>query len=257
MKQADGADRSNGPIEPLGDGALLIRIGERIDDTLNRHALELADLLCQSRLPGIQDVSAAYASVCVRYDTAAWADPSRLQSPYERVADAIAELIRRAKVDIAYAAAPHSIVEGSRRRGETDSVEIPVCYGGHHGADIERVAELAGIDAETVIARHSAGVYRVAMLGFMPGFAYLLGLDPTLNVPRRPTPRTRVPAGSVAIGGAQTGIYPRDLPGGWQLIGRTPLTLFDPRRARPALLSPGQPVRFRTIDPDEFARQSS
>jgi KipI family sensor histidine kinase inhibitor len=254
MKPGVGADRSSAAIEPLGDAALLVRLGERIDDALNRRALALADLLCQSRLSGIRDVSAAYASVCVRYDAAAWADSARSQSPYERIADAIAELIRDAGGETAASEPRSAGVENAR--GEPEPVEIPVCYGGDHGADIAAVAELARIDVDAVIARHSAGVYRVAMLGFMPGFAYLLGLDPALHSPRRATPRTRVPAGSVAIGGAQTGIYPRELPGGWQLIGRTPLTLFDPRRSRPALLSPGQSVRFRPIDPGEFARLS-
>jgi len=247
MNQPLGDDRSSGAIEPLGDGALLVRLGNRIDDTLNRRAHELAALLAASNLPGLSDVSAAYASVCLRYDPGAWADPSNAQPPYQRIAAAIEKLIRLAGGDSA--GLPQA-------RSEPAALEIPVCYGGHCGADIEAVAEHAGIDTAEVIARHTASTYRVAMLGFMPGFAYLIGLDPTLHTPRRSTPRTRVPAGSVAIGGAQTGIYPRELPGGWQLIGRTPATLFDPQRAQPALLSPGQAMRFRAIDAGELARLS-
>jgi KipI family sensor histidine kinase inhibitor len=129
-----------------------------------------------------------------------------------------------------------------------------VCYGGEFGPDLGAVATHAGVDEQAVIDAHANGDYRVAMLGFMPGFPYLLGLDKALHTPRRESPRTRVPAGSVAIGGAQTGIYPRELPGGWQLIGRTPLVLFDPTREQPALLQPGQRVRFRAIEAGgEFA----
>ena len=137
---------------------------------------------------------------------------------------------------------------------DAEAIEIPVCYGGEFGPDLDAVATHCGLEPAEVSARHAAGDYRVAMLGFMPGFAYLLGLDESLHMPRRASPRTRVPAGSVAIGGAQTGIYPRELPGGWQLIGRTPLTLFDPSQAEPALLRPGQRVRFRAIDAAAFAR---
>ena len=129
-----------------------------------------------------------------------------------------------------------------------------MCYGGEYGPDLEAVAVHAGLSPDAVVARHAAGDYSVAMLGFAPGFPYLLGLDPALHAPRRTDPRTRVPAGSVAIGGAQTGIYPRELPGGWNLIGRTPLPLFDPRREPPALLAAGDRVRFRAIDVDGFAR---
>lgn len=133
-------------------------------------------------------------------------------------------------------------------------IQIPVCYGGEYGPDLDAVAGHAGLAPDEIVARHAAAGYTVAMIGFAPGFPYLLGLDPTLAMPRRTDPRTRVPAGSVAIGGAQTGIYPRELPGGWQVIGRTPLVLFDPRRARPCMLAAGDGVRFRAIRADEFER---
>ncbi|HJP98503.1 MAG TPA: 5-oxoprolinase subunit PxpB [Rhodanobacteraceae bacterium] len=135
-------------------------------------------------------------------------------------------------------------------------IEIPVCYGDEYGPDLDAVAEQVRLARGEVIERHTAAEYTVAMLGFAPGFPYLLGLDPTLHMPRRANPRTGVPAGSVAIGGAQTGIYPRKLPGGWQLIGRTPLVLFDPERQPPCLLAPGNRVRFVAIGPDEFTRRS-
>lgn len=134
------------------------------------------------------------------------------------------------------------------------TIEIPVRYGGAFGEDLDAAAAELGIAADTVIARHGAALYTVAMIGFAPGFPYLSGLDPSLALPRLATPRTRVPAGSVAIGGAQTGIYPRESPGGWRLLGRTPLRLFDPQRASPSLLAPGDRVRFIAIDDDAFAR---
>jgi KipI family sensor histidine kinase inhibitor len=123
--------------------------------------------------------------------------------------------------------------------GET--VEIPVSY---HGEDLPAVADLTGLDAEEVVRRHTAPEYTVAFLGFSPGFPYLVGLDPALEVPRRETPRTSIPAGSVGLAGNQTGIYPTASPGGWQLIGHTDVTLFDPARDPPALLAPGTHLRF-------------
>lgn len=233
-------------LEPLGDSALLVRLGDRIDAATNRSALALAETLRAAALPGIRDIVPAYASVCVHYDIAAFAGTAGARSAHALAAERVGE-ITAAFLDAGRAAA--DVDNG----GEPSIVEIPVCYGGEFGPDLGDVAAHAGVDERAAIERHASGDYRVAMLGFMPGFPYLLGLDPSLHTPRRASPRTRVPAGSVAIGGAQTGIYPRELPGGWQLIGRTPLVLFDPARAQPALLQPGQRVRFRAIGADEFA----
>ncbi|HEX4479842.1 MAG TPA: 5-oxoprolinase subunit PxpB [Rudaea sp.] len=211
-------------LEALGDGALLIRLGDTIDDGISDTAIALAE-----RLRAHYDAAPAYASVCVRFDV-------------DRPPDA-AELLEL--IDASLAKPP--AMESDR------VVEIPVCYGGEFGPDLNDVATHAKLSIEDVITRHAAGTYTVAMLGFMPGFPYLRGLPSELNTPRRSTPRTHVPAGSVAIGGAQTGIYPRELPGGWQLIGRTPLHLFDATRENPALLRPGQRVRFVPIDTRAFA----
>ena len=123
-----------------------------------------------------------------------------------------------------------------------------MCYGGEHGPDLQVVADHAGLSVEEVVRRHAGAEYVVFFIGFQPGFAYLGGLDPTLHTPRRDAPRLEVPAGSVAIGGAQTGIYPAASPGGWQLIGRTASTLFDPARNPPALLQPGDRVRFTIVE---------
>lgn len=131
--------------------------------------------------------------------------------------------------------------------------EIPVVYGGRHGPDLAEVAVVAGLSMEEVIGRHLASHLRVAFLGFAPGFAYLEGLDPSLAPVRRmPTPRTRTPAGSVAIADGMSGIYPAELPGGWPVIGRTPISLFDPRREPPAYLVPGDRVRFEPIEAAEW-----
>ena len=131
-------------------------------------------------------------------------------------------------------------------------VEIPVCYGGAYGEDLPFVARHAGLSEQEVITLHSAQPYRIYMLGFLPGFPYLGGLDERLHTPRLATPRTKIPAGSVGIGGKQTGIYPMESPGGWQLIGRTPLTLFAPGESLP--YAAGDSIRFVPVDKAEFAR---
>ncbi|HTI96440.1 MAG TPA: 5-oxoprolinase subunit PxpB [Rudaea sp.] len=216
-------------IEALGDRALLIHCGETIDAAINARALAIARALEDVRLPGILDIAPAYASVCVRYEPAAWTSTDPAQAPFDRVAEHLRTLVNNAASDAAT---------------DTGSIEIAVTYGGQCGPDIADVAAHTGLSEEEVVARHGAAEYSVAMLGFTPGFPYLLGLDPTLHMPRRATPRTRVPAGSVAIGGAQTGVYPRETPGGWHLIGRTTQHLFDPARDPPALLKPGMRVKF-------------
>ncbi|HWG10594.1 MAG TPA: 5-oxoprolinase subunit PxpB [Rhodanobacteraceae bacterium] len=218
-------------IETLSEDALLLRLGDRIDAEPNARIHAIAARLRDMTLPGIHDIAPAYASLLVRFDPFATDG-----------ADVLRDSLRK------LASEPGVHADTSPRL-----VEIPVCYGGEHGVDLQDVARHAGLDTQQLAARHASMEYRVAMLGFAPGFPYLLGMDPSLHVPRRATPRTRVPAGSVAIGGTQTGFYPRELPGGWQLIGRTPLTLFDAQRDPPCLLAPGDRVRFRAIDADEFA----
>lgn len=223
-------------IEPLGESALLLRFGDGLDAATNARVHAASAALQAAHLPGIVDIVPAYATLGLHYDPLAWAD-ARDGSPSQHVAAAV-----RAIFETPPAAAPRESVR----------VDIPVCYGGEHGPDLDALARHAGLDAAEVIARHAAATYHVAMLGFAPGFPYLLGLDPALQMPRRPTPRTRVAAGSVAIGGAQTGIYPSELPGGWQLIGRTPSVLFDPQRDPPSLVMPGDRVRFVPITAEEF-----
>jgi len=217
-------------FEALAEDALLLRFGERIDIELNARVQAATDCLRQ-RLPQLECVP-AYASVLLRFDPQHWSggDPHR---QVQAAACAALEEPNPATI------APRDLV-------------IPVCYGGEYGPDLAEVAALCRLDAQAVIARHTAADYHVAMLGFAPGFPYLLGLDPQLTAPRRTDPRQRVPAGSVAIGGSQTGIYPEALPGGWQLIGRTPLRLFDITADTPSLFAPGDRVRFQAIDEDRF-----
>lgn len=215
-------------IEALGDGALLIQCGETIDAGVNAQAMAIARAIETAKLPGILDIAPAYASVCLRYEPHAWTGAD-VQSPFARLAARLGTLVDNV---------------ASASEGDAGLIEIPVIYGGESGPDLDDVAAHAGLMREAVIELHCGAEYRVAMLGFTPGFPYLLGLPDALHMPRRATPRTRVPAGSVAIGGAQTGVYPRETPGGWHLIGRTPLHLFDPARDPPALLKPGMRVKF-------------
>jgi inhibitor of KinA len=135
----------------------------------------------------------------------------------------------------------------------TRIVELPLCYDGEFGPDLATVAEHSGLSPDDVIARHLGGEYLVAMLGFAPGFPYLRGLPTELATPRRASPRLKIPAGSVGIAGTQTGIYPQETPGGWQVIGCTPACLFALDQTPPVLLQPGDRVRFRRIDAQEFA----
>ena len=219
-------------IEALAEDAWLLRLGNTVDATVNERVHAAAATL-QANLVNVECVP-AYASLLLRFDVAQWLDDDgRFRAERLRAAIAAA-LDARSSID----KAPRAM-------------SIPVCY---DGVDLPEVATLARMSTEEVITRHTAALYHVAMLGFAPGFPYLLGLDPALAVPRRSNPRTRVPAGSVAIGGQQTGIYPQSLPGGWQLIGRTPLRLFDLSAASPSLLQPGDQVRFRAIDEGEYQR---
>lgn len=226
-------------IEPLGEDALLLRFGSGIDATVNQRVHAFAAMLEADPPPWLREVVPAYASLALLVD------PDRMATAHpEAAADPLPvaqQWLRTLLVD-----------RGTPAPGSTPVVEIPVCYGGDDGPDLDAVAAHSGLAREEVVARHLAGDYRVAMLGFAPGFPYLLGLDPRLATPRLATPRTRVAAGSVGIGGAQAGIYPREGPGGWRIIGRTPLQLFDAARQAPALLAPGVRVRFVEIDPARF-----
>lgn len=225
-------DASEPRFEALADDAWLIHPAGIDDAAAANIAVHRFAARLRSAAPvWLRDLVPAYTSLAVFFD------PERID------ADAARAWI-----------AAQDAGDGPEAPASPRVVEIPVRYGGAFGEDLDAAAAELGLTPDTLAARHRAPLYTVAMIGFAPGFPYLGGLDPGLALPRLVTPRTRVPAGSVGIGGAQTGIYPRESPGGWRLIGRTPLTLFDPRRAAPSLLAPGDRVRFVAIDDDAFAR---
>ncbi|WP_240922413.1 5-oxoprolinase subunit PxpB [Oleiagrimonas sp. C23AA] len=216
--------------EPMSASALLLRFGQRMDATVNAAVHAAAARIRAASHLAIRELVPAYASLLVRWHMPA----AGFQAPPRHAwwEAQLRELLR----DLDRQAEPSATPRTHR---------IQVNYGGEVGADLEQVARHANLSVDEVIARHTAPEYQVAMIGFAPGFAYLLGLDEALHTPRREAPRTRVPAGAVAIGGAQTGVYPSELPGGWQLIGHTDTRLFDPADSeRPCLLAPGDRVRF-------------
>lgn len=211
-------------FERIGEGCLLLRLGSCIDAASTARVHALVSRLQSTRPQWVADIVPAFASVAifVNLDRAWESDP---------LDAAVAWLATQSSHLDAHVA-------------PTRTIEIPVHYGGADGPDLDEVAAHAGLEPDEVIARHATVEYHVAMLGFAPGFPYLLGLDAALSMPRLATPRRRVPAGSVGIGGAQTGIYPRTGPGGWRIVGRADATLFDPLRDPPTLLAPGDRVRF-------------
>jgi inhibitor of KinA len=223
---------------PMGDQALIVEFGDRVDPALSAEIAAVAQRLRESRHIGVLDVVPAYTTLALHYDPAAVGAGT---PPYEALVETIAIWLK-------------TQTDATPPAGRL--IEIPVCYGGAFGEDLEALAESHDLSVEQVIAIHSSATYHVHMLGFVPGFAYLGGLDARLATPRRDAPRPHVPAGSVAIGGAQTGVYPLDTPGGWQIIGRTPLRLFKPDAVPSSLLNAGDAVRFVPISLQEFEARS-
>ncbi len=215
------------PIKQAGDSALLLEVGDAvIDPDVNARAHAIAQVVRERGIPGVRDVVSTFRSVAIFFDPLA--------------------------TDVAaVAAALHDAAVTNSTNDRRRWVDIPVVYGGDAGPDLADVAAFARCSTDEVVARHAAKRYRVYMLGFLPGFPYMAHTDPSIAAPRHAAPRLRVAAGSVGIAGAQTGIYPRESPGGWRIIGRTPLTLFDPTRTPPALLAPGDEVRFVPTSPEE------
>jgi len=206
-------------IRDAGDSAVLLELDAVIDRGVNARAIGIAHAIAGRRFAGVRDVIPTYRSVAVHFDPLA--------------------------TDVA--AVTHAMLEAAHAAPEAREgalVEVPVSYGGADGPDLRDVAAFGGLSEKDVIDRHSAVEYRVFMLGFLPGYAYMGIVDEAIASPRRAIPRTRVPAGSVGIAGRQTGIYPRQSPGGWQLIGRTSLPVFDPSRDPASIFAPGDRVRF-------------
>jgi inhibitor of KinA len=230
-------------VLPLGDCALIVRVCESFkdapDEVLNT-VLRVRRCLEEARLPGVVETAPAYTTVAMFYDPMqVFATGGKGESPFDWLARRIEEIVFAGKK-----------IPGDQV--ETRLMEIPVCYESEFAPDLDDVARHAGLAAREVVHLHSGTEYRVNCLGFTPGFPFLSGLPKELATPRRPVPRKEIPAGSVAIGGVQTGIYPMKSPGGWNVIGRTPLRLFDSTKNPPVLLCAGDRVRFRMITQAEF-----
>ena len=217
-----------------GDSAVVVEFEPRIDPVVNARAIRLAEAVRTAAIEGVRDVVPAYRSVTVYFD------PLRTQ---------YASLVERLGQQAGLS--PKAVGEAG------EPIPVPVCYGSEFGPDLTSVAALAKMPPEAVVETHASTVYRVFMLGFSPGFAYMGVVDERIAAPRHSIPRVRVPRGSVAIAGQQTGIYPADTPGGWQLIGRTPVRPFDMARPVPFLFKAGDSVLFVPIDRDEYERMST
>jgi inhibitor of KinA len=220
-------------IVPAGDSALVVEFEERIDPAVNARVIALADALQATAIAGVRDVVPTFRSVAVYFDP--------LRTDYGAV---LAAIEREGGRSTAGEARPRT------------PIRIPVCYGGEFGPDLPNVAAFASMTEDDVVMTHSSRIYRVFMLGFVAGFAYMGTVDARIAMPRHSTPRVRVPLGSVGIAGVQTGIYPAETPGGWQLIGRTPVRPFDASRAEPFLMKAGDSVRFAPIDRTDYDQMS-
>ena len=218
-------------ILTAGDSSLLIEFGNEISPEINRRIAAVVELMREQHIEGVVDVIPAFCSLLVNYDPRV--------AGYEKMKKRLESLVR---VDIKVGQTKRKIFE------------IPVLYGGEYGPDLASIADHAGISEDEVVLIHSSKDYLIYMLGFLPGFCYLGGLDERIHTPRLSNPRLRIRAGSVGIGGSQTGIYPLDSPGGWQLMGMTPIKTYDPEREIPILVEAGNYIRFVQIDEEQYKR---
>ena len=218
-------------ILTAGDASLLVEFGKEINPEINRKIAATVQLMREQHIEGVVDVIPSFCALLINYD------PRVIG--YEEIKSRIKDLLRV------------EIKAGAERK---KIFESPVCYGGEFGPDIATIAEHAGLTEQEVIDIHSSRDYLIYMLGFLPGFCYLGGLDERIFTPRLASPRIKIDAGSVGIGGSQTGIYPLDSPGGWQLMGKTPVKTYDPDREVPILVEAGDYIRFVPIDREEFDR---
>jgi len=218
-------------VVPLGDSALLVEFENRIDASINQRCIALAEAIEACRIAGVRDIVPAYRTVAVYFDPLK-TDRVQLRREVDRAIGTSAPAATALR----------------------QVIRVPVCYGAADGPDIAEVAGFAGGSEDEVVAIHTSATYRVFMIGFSPGFAYMGPVAARIAAPRRATPRTTVPAGSVGIAGQQTGIYPSETPGGWQLVGRTPLRVFDAARTPPSLFRAGDTVQFFAIGRDQWDR---
>ncbi|WJE16540.1 5-oxoprolinase subunit PxpB [Halobacillus sp. ACCC02827] len=225
-------------FHPVGDQAVLLQLGDTIDEQVNQHVRKISAHFDKHKPDWMIEYIPAFTTITITYD------PFYIRKrhaagvrPYHWICEQL-QLILKERTE--YKA------EHSR------TIEIPVCYGGEFGPDLAAVAEHNRLSEEEVIQKHMAGDYLVYMIGFAPGFPYIGGMDPEIATPRRDDPRLAIPEGSVGIAGGQTGVYPIETPGGWQLIGRTPLSLFQPDQDIPSLLQAGDRIRFVPITEEEY-----
>jgi inhibitor of KinA len=216
---------------PSGDAAFIIKAGNEISVEVNQVIRKLLIRIEAERIPGITGIIPSYNELLIIYD------------PFVTGYRDLLARLHSLEHDAETAVLP-----------ETETIEVPVLYGGETGPDLAEVAEANRLTEEEVIHIHSSGHYLVYMLGFTPGFCYLGGMDDRIATPRKPSPRLKIPAGAVGIAGKQTGIYPIESPGGWQLIGGTPLKLFDPERNPEFLFQPGDFIRFVPVSREEYAQ---
>lgn len=224
-------------LYPLGDSAIVVRFGKVINPETNQKVKNLSNYLDGHPFPGMVEYVPSFTTVTVYYDPLQLHLAATRLTPYESVRSKLEQIISSLGDE----------VNLTPRR-----VEIPVCYGGEFGPDLAYVGEHNGMTEEEIIEIHSSSEYLVYVIGFAPGFPYLGGMDERIATPRRSTPRVAIPAGTVGIGGMQTGIYPIETPGGWQLIGRTPLALFRPNDRTPSLLQAGDFITFRPISREAY-----
>jgi inhibitor of KinA len=221
-------------VIPLGDSAAYVEFSSTLDLEVNSVVQRLALVILKRKVPWIRDVVPALGGVALHFDPDNAEFPGQpLEAAFELVNDSLKQAL-------------------AAKDNPGSEVVLPVCYEPEFALDLKEVAKKADLEPEEVTQRHEAGEYRVLMMGFAPGHAYMGGLDAKLAVPRRASPRAIVPAGSVAIANEQTVVYPYAISGGWNVIGRTPMVLFDAARTRPSLLWPGDRVRFRAITRAEF-----
>ena len=216
-------------IVPAGDSALVVEFEDRIDPVVNARTVAFADAVQAAAISGVRDVVPSYRSVAIYFDP--------LRTDYDKLMSTLEAELARPAVDARAGRAP---------------IRIPVCYGGEFGPDLPQVAAFAKMSEKEVISIHASATYRVFMVGFVAGFAYMGTVDERIALPRHSTPRGRVPLGTVGIAGVQTGIYPAETPGGWQLIGRTPVKPFDASRAEPFLMKAGDSVQFYPVARTDF-----
>lgn len=214
---------------PAGDSAVVAEFGNTIDPLVNDQVQALAAAIHQAGLAGIRELIPSFRSLLVLYD------PGLLS--YQKLTETLKQL-------------SSSLSYGVQKEKRIHL--IPCCYGSHFGSDLSDMEKTTGLSREEIIAIHSGVDYRIYMLGFLPGFVYLGGLDKRIWMPRLSTPRVKIPQGAVGIGGSQTGIYPLDSPGGWRLIGSTPVDFYDPGRPEPALCKAGEYIRFVPISSCDY-----